>query len=87
MKKSILNLGTALTRKEQKEVLGGNPVAGSGTCNACSEPFIMNDDLGVGGGCANGIYNVSREEAQAFVSGGGYWCCDSCGSASWMGLT
>lgn len=91
MKKSILNLGNALTREEQKKVFGGNLSASSGgTCNACREPFVIEDagpnDM-VTGGCMSGVYNVSREDAQAFVSGGGYWCCDSCSTASWMGIT
>jgi hypothetical protein len=33
----------------------------------------------------NGVHfvNMSKSEALQTVAGGGRWCCDSCGSASW----
>jgi len=78
MKKQILNLeGVAvLTKEQQKMVSGGD----GGTCAAV---YYSTDQYG--NVWANITMNVSKEYAQQWGSiGNGRWCCDSCGSASWL---
>ncbi len=65
-------------------------MAGSGTC-AAYVPAGTNPGIG---GYDGGSYTrnsdgrtvrgVSMSEAMNFASNGGYYCCDSCGSASWF---
>ena len=80
MKKSILNLGKALNRTEQKLINGG-----SGTCAACTNvQFVeVNHNVFAKQCVGDLITGVSINEAQSHVSGGGNWCCDSCGGVTW----
>ena len=80
MKKQILNLeGVAvLTKEQQKMVSGGAP----GTCNALlTNPQTGRQVL---------LADVSLGTVQEAISEGTavgirvQWCCDSCGSASWL---
>ena len=79
MLNNILNLEgvSVLNKKQQKIVNGGK----AGTCAA-----IVTNDQGV----SAIIYDVSKADALQAAGWGasqGYsnnWCCDSCGSASWM---
>ena len=71
--KNLVNLKgvKTLNRKEQQLIFGGD-----GTC-----AFITGTS---GEGEPVGRTHVSRSEALAGTSNGGRWCCDSCGSASWI---
>jgi hypothetical protein len=83
MLKNILSLdGVTVLNKNQQKAVNGGLANGSGTCAAfvpCSLPGEHDDSCGGG----SYVYNVSKSEAQAHVANGGYWCCDSCSSASW----
>lgn len=82
MKKEILRLGRSLTRKELKTIHGGEP----GTCAACQDVYSTEPLEGYEPYtfCVGGyISGVSRATAEAHVSNGGRWCCDSCSSALW----
>ena len=83
MKKSILNIGKALTKSELKKVNGG-----SGSCAACTsvEWVEVNHNVFMEQCTGSLITGVSSSEAQSHVSGGGRWCCDSCGAANWDNL-
>ena len=72
MKKSILNLGKALNRKQQQLVFGGREDDESGTCAY----VVYNGD-----GEILVEKNVSKSTAMSI---GQNWCCDSCDSASWI---
>jgi len=74
MLQNILNLEgvTVLSKEEQKTING------SGTCYAL---------LGrAGDGHPMGLEAASYQEVQAALAanGGGSWCCDSCGRATWL---
>ncbi len=81
MKKSILSLEGVelLSKNEQKSISGGRAAAGT-----CAAVYYLTD--------SNGrvhkmlAINASASEAQGWASNGsnGHWCCDSCGSASWL---
>lgn len=80
MLKNILTLEgiTILSKQEQNTIIAGT----TGTCSAyipCNLPGEHDDS------CGGGQYkiNVTKSEAQAFVAGGGRWCCESCDTASW----
>ncbi len=61
--------GNVISKNEMKSVNGG---LAPGTCAFQGE----NGDV---------ITGVSKTNAQAGAAQfGGHWCCDSCGSASWM---
>lgn len=70
MTKSILNLtGVTLLSKGQMKTVAG----AAGTCAWMhSSGFIM--------------HSISLEEVKDLRNtyGGGRWCCDSCGTASWL---
>lgn len=67
-KKLMLQSATKLNKSEMKNVRGG---VVSGTC---------------GFKTAEGrtFYGVNKSFAQEMAADGGRWCCDSCGSASWL---
>ena len=71
MLKNILKLdGISILSKQQQKFIKG---AGSGTCAFES------------GNGYSGISGVSKEDAMAGAAiTGGHWCCDSCGSATWL---
>ncbi|MFH7000933.1 hypothetical protein [Flavobacterium bizetiae] len=73
--KNLLKMSLAsmknLSRTEMKNIMAGSGNDEGGTC--CAR--------------ANGYETwcgLSIESAKAYASGGGNWCCDSCGSASWV---
>jgi hypothetical protein len=68
---------------------------GSGTCavynsNGLSSTSSFNAQWGFEGSYGSGglmvtkAVGVSYSEAMSLVASGGNWCCDSCGSASWL---
>ncbi len=69
MKKiSLKNVQNELTRSEMKSISGGS---GNGTCCARAPGYET-------------WCGMSYAAARAYTSNGGQWCCDSCGSASWV---
>jgi hypothetical protein len=85
MLKNILNFEgvNALTKAQQKSIIGGNESASRGTC--CGRRFFP---CGINGDhlCSSVSCGVSKSVALSLASGeeGGNWCCSSCGSASWL---
>ena len=79
MLQNILNLDgvTALNKKQQNSVNGGT----GGTCAA---------QVTTANGKQIVVYDISKADAIAAAGVGASaglsnnWCCDSCGSASWM---
>lgn len=85
MLEKISMLGKTLSKKKQCAILGGNVdelSPGTGSCAAfrpCRQPG-PHDDTCEGGKLEK---NMSKADAQAYVSNGGSWCCESCSDASW----
>ncbi|MDX8554959.1 hypothetical protein MK851_15190 [Tenacibaculum sp. 1B UA] len=79
MLENILNLEglTVLEKKQQESVNGG------GTCGYTTT-FITYDYDGNAYETTVTDYGVSKADAKKAVSAGGRWCCESCGSASWL---
>ncbi|CAL2061238.1 hypothetical protein [Tenacibaculum sp. 190524A05c] len=72
MKKTILNLGTKLSKEVLKEITGG-VIQSSGRC------AYYNGETG------KVNYNISSSHAQnSLHNSSDHWCCDSCNSASWF---
>ncbi len=89
MLKSILNLEgvSILSKKQQKTFLGG--MMAEGTCGYHYVSWTTNwiDDMAVMVVNPVTVYGVSKDEAIAIAgANGGNWCCDSCSTASWIGL-
>lgn len=59
-----------LSRKEMRNITAGSGGSG-GTCCARATGYET-------------WCGLSKADAQAYASGGGQWCCDSCGSATWV---
>lgn len=74
MKKQILNLGQALNKAEQKQIIGGSPAEiDPGSC------------AWQGGNGYSGVVGVTRDYAEgAHNANGGWWCCQSCCSVGWL---
>ncbi len=70
MKKSILNLGEALNKAEQKQINGGR-----GTCS-----------VRINGSVWNGLSRSNIDNAIKKMDQGDslQWCCSSCDTASWL---
>jgi len=72
MKKSILSLeGVEVLSKKQMKTVEGS---GSGTC-----AYTDGDGL-----VRTGISKGDALSLMAMSDAGAHWCCDSCGSASWL---
>lgn len=87
-KVNFKNIKDVLSRDEMKQIVAGS--GSSGTCAAYrpagSSPTSSGSFSASSMNYNNGnrtYYGVSAAEAQWLVSGGGYWCCSSCGGASW----
>jgi hypothetical protein len=74
MKKQILDLGKALSKKQQKEIFGGR---------AQSEGCAYQAGNGNDGAGAIGA-GLGWAEAGA-IANGGHYCCDSCCDVGWLG--
>lgn len=84
MKKlSLKNAENLLTRKEMKLINGGYYTTGSGGCCARAWHDYAPPLQGQYSSVACGL-SMSEAQSYASGSGGGNWCCDSCGSASWL---
>ena len=73
MLENILNLEgiSVINKEQQKMVLGGRITPG--TC------------AWQGGNGYSGVSGVNKDYAEgASQANGGYWCCDSCCSVSWL---
>ncbi|MFY0629893.1 MAG: hypothetical protein JXR05_05890 [Flavobacteriaceae bacterium] len=81
MKKSILNLGKALEKSEQKEITGGYTTVGIGPGGSCA--VIIYSAPGFTPTIHRNISSATAQQALAAGNFGGSYCCSSCSSAPW----
>ncbi len=74
-----------LSRQEMKSVDGGKSLDSGDTGSCCARRFML---YGIDGDqlCATVSCGHNKKAAQALASGanGGNWCCEGCGTASWL---
>jgi hypothetical protein len=70
MKRNLSSFGTALSRNEAKQIVGG-----TGTCQA----KVM-----TGNGSYTVLVGLSADDAEDWATAtGGRWCCTQCPTATW----